>query len=135
MGRGAVGGGGGTPDGRPTGNGGGRPGSSPSKLSTLSPDLRGGNEEGEGNRGGSVSTEVSAGLIDSGAGWIGGTGRLVNGRGAAKGGDPGGFGDSASEPSSGTPWSKPSSFSSDFQSSEGKKNRLRSIRYPYTRKI
>ena len=68
VGRGAIGGGGGTPDGRPAGNGGGGPDSSSAGPSGLSSELcRGG--------GGGMDAQISGGIIDSGVGWTGGTGR------------------------------------------------------------
>ena len=68
IGRGAVGGGGGTPYGRPDGNGGGGPGFSWLGLPGLSSGLREGNGDGEGGRGGGMGVEVSVGIVDSGAG-------------------------------------------------------------------
>ena len=113
MGRGPIGGGGGTPDGRPGGNGGGGPGSSSVGLFCPSSGLRWGG-------GGGIGVEVSAGTVGPGAGWIGGTGREV--RGGGGGTVKGGAGistSSTSAPSSGAPLSR-TSFSSGFRSlSEG----------------
>ena len=73
MGRGAVGGGGGTPDGRPAGNGGGGPGSSPTRLSCISSSFRGGGLDWEADREGGVGVGASTGDIGPGAGFTGGT--------------------------------------------------------------
>ena len=93
IGRGAVGGGGGTLNRRPAGNGGGDPGFSSTGLSILFSELRGGNEDIEGDRRGGLGVGVSAGVIDSGGDWTGGTGRSANGGGGgtAKGGGIGTF--------------------------------------------
>lgn len=96
MGRGAVGGGG--------------PRSFSMGRSGLSSGLRGGIRGGDGGRG-CVGVDVSAGTVDSGAGWIGGAGR------GASGGGAGTFAGSTSALSSGAAPSKTSSFSSDFRSS------------------
>ena len=63
MGRGAVGGGGGAPDGRPAGNGGGGPGSSSARLSCLPSELGGGGRDSEVDREGGVGVGVSTGDI------------------------------------------------------------------------
>ena len=114
VGRGTIGGGGGIPDGRPSGNGGG-PGSSSMRLSGLSSGLRGSNGDGR-DWGGGIDVEISAGTIGSGAGWIGGTGREIGGGGGGtmKRG-AGTFTGSTSPSSSGAPLLR-TSFSSGFRS-------------------
>ena len=96
MGRGVVGGGG--------------PRSFSMGRSGLSSGLRGGIRNGDGGRRG-VGVDVSAGTVDSEAGWIGGAGR------GASGGGAGTFTGSRPALSSGAPSSTTSSFSSDFWSS------------------
>ena len=110
MGRGAVGGGGLAPDGRPDGNGGGGPPSFSMRLSGLSSGLRGGIRDGERGRGG-VDVNASAVVVDSGTGWIGGAGR------GASGGGAGTFAVSTSALIPGAPLSRTPSFSSDVRSS------------------
>ena len=105
MGRGAVGGGGGMPDGRPAGNGGGGPGSSSTGLLYLSSELRGGGLDREPDLEGGICVGVFTGAIGSGAGLTGGTGLRVNGGGGGtlRGGGPGTFAGPTSAPSSLTP--------------------------------
>jgi len=115
MGRGTISGGGGTPDGRPSGNGGGGPGSSSMILSGLSSGLRGSNGDGR-DWGGGVSVEISAGTIGSGVGWIGGTGREVSGGGGGTVKRGAGTSTGSTSPSSsGAPLLR-TSFSSGFRS-------------------
>jgi hypothetical protein len=110
MGRGAVGGGGLVPDGRPDGNGGGEPPSFSMGRSGLSSGLRGGIRDGDRGCGG-VEIDASAVTVDPGAGWIEGAGR------GASGGGAGTFVGPTSALTPGAPPSRTSSFSSDFRSS------------------
>lgn len=118
MGRGTVGGGGGTTNGRPGGNGGGGPGSSSMGLSGHSSERCGG-DKNEGGWGRGIGVEVSAGSVGFEAGRTGGTGREIGGGGggAMEGEGTGTLAGPMFALSPGTLFSAAPLFSSGFMSS------------------